>query len=204
MLRFEPDATRAFARRQSTDRVRASCSAYARRTSTSRLAEGLYPYLRQAVVASPSELVFPKEDDAGSPMRADVKLEKVLRRAMARAGHRPRLRARVPAQGVRAQRAGRGLDDPALPQRRREALAQAARPADHVPPHAPHDREPDDDGGRGPWRRAARPAPQRRAHDDGLLRAPGAELSPRRDEPAPVPERGDRRARRRERSGRSR
>lgn len=50
------------------------------------IAAELAPYLRTAVDSSPSGYVFPKDDSKGSPMRADVKLEKVLRRAMARAG----------------------------------------------------------------------------------------------------------------------
>jgi len=42
------------------------------------------PYLEAAVAMSPSELLFPGAD--GRPMRADVKLHGVLRRAMGRAG----------------------------------------------------------------------------------------------------------------------
>jgi integrase len=50
------------------------------------IARELVPYLQRAVQASPSELVFPKDDEAGSMMRPDVKLEAVLRRTLARAG----------------------------------------------------------------------------------------------------------------------
>jgi integrase len=44
----------------------------------------LLPYLQSAVDASRSELVFPGSD--GQMMREDVKLQQVLKRAMARAG----------------------------------------------------------------------------------------------------------------------
>lgn len=48
------------------------------------IADELIPYLRVAIERSPSDLVFPRED--GSPMRPDVALEDVLRRALGRAG----------------------------------------------------------------------------------------------------------------------
>ena len=48
------------------------------------IAAELVPYLERALGASASELVFPAAD--GSMMRADIALEKVLRRAMGRAG----------------------------------------------------------------------------------------------------------------------
>jgi len=48
------------------------------------IADELVPYLRVAIERSPSDLVFPRED--GSPMRPDVALEDVLRRALGRAG----------------------------------------------------------------------------------------------------------------------
>jgi integrase len=50
------------------------------------IARELVPYLQHALEASPSDLVFPKSDEAGSMMRPDVALEGVLRRALARAG----------------------------------------------------------------------------------------------------------------------
>jgi len=48
------------------------------------IATELVPFLRVAIVASPSDLVFPKAD--GTQMRADVNLEWTLRRALGRAG----------------------------------------------------------------------------------------------------------------------
>jgi integrase len=48
------------------------------------IADELLPYLEQAIALSPSELVFPAPH--GGRMREDVKLELVLRRALARAG----------------------------------------------------------------------------------------------------------------------
>jgi len=48
------------------------------------IAAELVPYLERALETSPSALLFPAED--GSMMRADSDLEKVLRRAMGRAG----------------------------------------------------------------------------------------------------------------------
>lgn len=48
------------------------------------IADDLVPYLRLAIASSPSELLFPKAD--GSSQRADLPLQKVLRRAMGRAG----------------------------------------------------------------------------------------------------------------------
>ena len=48
------------------------------------IAVGLMPYLREALAASPSELLFPRED--GTQHRPDVALHKVLRRALGRAG----------------------------------------------------------------------------------------------------------------------
>ena len=48
------------------------------------IAAELVPYLEWAIATSLSELVFPAED--GSMMRPDCDLEKVLRRAMGRAG----------------------------------------------------------------------------------------------------------------------
>lgn len=48
------------------------------------IATELVPFLEEALRHSPSELVFPREN--GSMMRQDVDLEKVLRRAMGRAG----------------------------------------------------------------------------------------------------------------------
>jgi len=50
------------------------------------MARELVPYLKHAVEASPSDLVFPKDDERGSMMRPDVALEGVLRRALGRAG----------------------------------------------------------------------------------------------------------------------
>jgi integrase len=63
------------------------------------IAEELGPYLTKAIDWSPSELVFPKPD--GSMVSKHVKLEGMLRRALAR-GHRHRLRARVQEERVRA------------------------------------------------------------------------------------------------------
>jgi integrase len=48
------------------------------------IASELLPFLKAAIDASPSELVFPGTE--GRMMREDVKLQAVLRRAMARAG----------------------------------------------------------------------------------------------------------------------
>jgi integrase len=48
------------------------------------IAEQLLPYLKTAMASAPTDLVFPGAD--GGPMRADVKLEHVLRRALGRAG----------------------------------------------------------------------------------------------------------------------
>jgi integrase len=48
------------------------------------IASDLLPYLRSAIDASPSDLVFPKED--GTMMRPDVDLEGLLRRTLRRAG----------------------------------------------------------------------------------------------------------------------
>jgi integrase len=48
------------------------------------IASELVPYLREAFARSPSDLVFPNAK--GALQRADIKLEGVLRRAMARAG----------------------------------------------------------------------------------------------------------------------
>lgn len=48
------------------------------------IADDLVPYLRTALDTSPSELVFPALD--GGQQRHDVKLQKVLRKAMAKAG----------------------------------------------------------------------------------------------------------------------
>jgi predicted Zn-ribbon and HTH transcriptional regulator len=48
------------------------------------IADDLLPYLRRALDTSTSELVFP--DAEGQQQRHDVKLQKVLRKAMARAG----------------------------------------------------------------------------------------------------------------------
>ena len=48
------------------------------------IADDLVPYLKRALDGSPSELVFPGVD--GHQQRHDVKLQKVLRKAMAKAG----------------------------------------------------------------------------------------------------------------------
>jgi integrase-like protein len=49
-------------------------------------ARELVPYLKHAIESSPSDLVFPKDDEHGSMMRPDFALEGVLRRALGRAG----------------------------------------------------------------------------------------------------------------------
>jgi integrase len=46
--------------------------------------DGLVPWLKEAIEASPSELVFPRSN--GQMMAEDVRLQHVLRRALARAG----------------------------------------------------------------------------------------------------------------------
>ena len=46
------------------------------------MARELVPYLKHAVEASPSDLVFPNDDERGSMMRPDVALVGVLRRAL--------------------------------------------------------------------------------------------------------------------------